>query len=388
MSEQKRRRIVVVGGGIAGLSAAQAARETDPQARIYLVCGEGCLPYYRLRIFERFSGMPEQKLYVRQVPWYIDQGIEVVYCKAVSVNNESRQVHLADGSYLLYDRLIIASGGACRIPMVPGHDSRHALSLRTLNDIECLRKLTGPTVIIGGGLLGVEAAWHLAREGRPVVLIDRNKRQLHRQLDRESAIFFLSIVEYSGVRVALNGQLDHIGKERVMLKDGRGFPATTVVFASGMVPQYQLAKSAGLSVEKGIVVDAQMRTNREAIFACGDCAQYQGQVAGRWVAAMAQGKVAGAVAAGGEALYQPEPIPYQMQAMGRLVSSYGDINQSNAYTVKDPSKGKLTKLFFDATDKLVGAILIGETDQATLPLKKALANASTKEEALAIFSER
>lgn len=109
-------KIIVIGGGIAGLSAAQAARETDPAARIHLICGEKRLPYYRTRICEIFSGLDPDKLVVRNFQWFIDADIDVVMAFVTSVNSETRQVRFSDGSYLYYDKLIITTAAGKRFP--------------------------------------------------------------------------------------------------------------------------------------------------------------------------------------------------------------------------------------------------------------------------------
>ena len=179
--------------------------ETDEAAGIHLICGEERLPYYRPRICEIFAGLDPAKLTVRSQQWFIDNRIEVVFGRAVNINANQRQVKLADGSSLDYDALVIATGAKGNVPDARGNDAENVLPLRFLDDIERISRIQGPTVIVGDGLLGLEAAWQLSRAGREVTVIGRGDRLLSRQLDKEGSVFFLSLVERAGVRVGILG---------------------------------------------------------------------------------------------------------------------------------------------------------------------------------------
>lgn len=364
------RKIIIVGGGIAGLSAAQAAREADPEARIHLICGEKRLPYYRTRICEIFSGLAADKLIVRNHQWFVETDIQVVSALVTSINHESRQVKFSDGSYLFYDRLVLATGARGNIPEAAGNDRDNVVALRFMSGIEKVQSYPGPVVIVGDGLLGMEAAWHLSRSGRSVVMVGRGDRLLSRQLDREGSIYFLSVVEKAGIRVALNGILASIEEGMVLLEDGRGFEAAAVIFAAGIKSEIKLAQNMGIACNRGIIVDDRMRTSLADVWAAGDCAEYQGRVYGIWPASMAQGAVAGAGAAGQDRVYQPEAPSYILNAMGTKVWSYGDIEAEDGLSQKNTSDGSFTKLFF-REKQLVGAELIGDTSDM-LTIKKAV----------------
>lgn len=372
-------KLIMIGGGTAGLSAAQAAREADPEARIHLVCGEKILPYYRPRICELFSGLSTEKLTVRNYQWFTDNNIEVINARAASMDAGEKKVRFEDGSFLFYDKLVLATGANGNKPELPGGGEKNTLALRFLADITRVQKLSGPVVLVGGGLLGLEAAWHLSKTGRPVTIIERGEWLLKRQLDEEAARFFLGIVENAGVRVALRGQAESYSGNTLLLNDGRAFEATCLIFAAGIAPQTKLGKSLGLTLSRGIVVDEFMATSMPDIYACGDCAEYQGQTPGLWTVSMAQGMIAGKNAAGEKNTYVPEAPPYMMKAMGSSIWSAG-LQTANSLTKKSSVAGRLTKLFFDEQDKLNGAILIGDTIQA-LNLKKAIAAGMYKEEA-------
>lgn len=383
MEATQARKIVVIGGGIAGLSAAQAARETDAAASIHLICGEERLPYYRPRICEIFAGLDPAKLTVRSRQWFIDNRIEVLFGRAANINANQRQVKLADGSSLDYDALVIATGAKGNVPDARGNDAENVLPLRFLDDIERISRIQGPTVIVGDGLLGLEAAWQLSRAGREVTVIGRGDRLLSRQLDKEGSVFFLSLVERAGVRVALNGGLLAIEDGRALLADGRAFEAALVIFAAGIKSVLNLAAGPGLATGRGIVVDSAMRSSAENIFAAGDCAEFQGRVYGVWTASMAQGAVAGANAAGGGRVYQPEQPAYMMNAMGTKIWSYGNIEAEDSVSRKHIAQGAFAKFFF-VGNALAGAELINANPEM-IQVKKAVAEQLPREEALRLL---
>mgnify|MGYP000104553283 CR=1 FL=1 len=379
------KRIVVVGGGIAGLSAAQTAAASDKEAAVFLICGEKRLPYYRPRICEVFSGLDIEKLNVHNEQWFIDNRIELIYQTVQEINAQEKQLRfIGEEQSFNYDKLIIATGAVGNRPAAEGTDADNVLALRFLADIDRVRRYPGPVVVVGGGLLGLEAAWHLSCEGRQVVIIERGERLLPRQLDEEASRFFLHIVENAGIRVALNGSLEAIRNGQVILSDSRGYPAAVTIFAAGIKPQIALAQAAGLQCNRAIIVDEMMATSAADIFACGDCAEFNGSVPGLWTVSMAQGMVAGKNAVGVRESYIPEEPPYMMNAMGTSIWSGGNITLQESFTRSFPAEGKFSKLFFNDDGQLAGAILIGETGKS-VTLKKAIANGMNKAEALTLI---
>ncbi|MCL1817005.1 MAG: FAD-dependent oxidoreductase, partial [Clostridiales bacterium] len=278
---------------------------------------------------------------------------------------------------------ILATGAAGNKPELPGGGEQNTLALRYLADIERVRNIPGPVVLVGGGLLGLEAAWHLSKAGRPVIIIERGDWLLKRQLDAEASRFFLGIVEKAGVRVALRGSVKNYDGRTLLLDDGRAYEAACVIFAAGILPQIKLGKALSLTIGRGIEVDEFMRTSLSNVYACGDCAEYEGQNLGLWTVSMAQGLIAGKNAAGAEAVYRPEAPPYIMKAMGSNIWCAG-AQTANSLVEKNSVAGRLSKLFFDEQNKLNGAILIGEISQA-MNLKKAIASAMEKQEAARAF---
>ena len=383
MTEQ--RRIIIIGGGIAGLSAAQAARQQDPQAHIFLVCGESVLPYYRTRIPELINGADPEKLNLRSYQWYIDNNIQVVRSKATAVVSDNRQVRFSDGSYLYYDSLVIASGASGLIPETAYAQLPGVGPLRDREDVARIQAHRGSAVVLGDGLLALEIAWQLSRSGRDVTIVGRERRLLHKQLDQEASGFLLRVIELLGLHIALRGELAALEDGRAYLADGRAFEAATVVFATGIRSNVKMGQSAGVAINRGILVDEQMQTSLPQIWAAGDCAEFQGEIPGMWTVAMAQGTVAGINAAGGKKLYQPETPLYTMQAMGVELFSYGDISSQDCFSLVDSYRPSFGKLFFQQ-DTLAGLEAIG-TELPFLQLRKAVEQRLPRREALALLKE-
>ncbi len=376
-------RIVVVGGGIAGVSAAQAARNTQADAEIFLVCSEPDLPYYRTRILSLFSGGSEEKLSLRSYEWYIEQNIQVVRGRVTAISIPHQQVRFVDGSWLAYDKLVLATGAKVTLPEFPGQEEVEMIPLRTLADMRQAVAAPDPAVVLGDGPLAVEAAWALSCGGREVTLVGSGKRLLSHDLESAAATFLLHMLEGTDIRIALKGEISHYDGSRLVLKDGRYFPAGMILSATGIASNCRLGQYAGLDMQHGFVVDRHMATSKPDIWAAGDCAEYQGQVMGRWTVAAAQGKVAGTNAAGGDLAYSPSKHPFSMQAMGAEIWQLGDITAPDSVEYADPQSQRFVKFFF-RDQRLAGAEMIGN-DLPESRVKRALETAASKAEGDALF---
>ena len=376
--------IVVIGGGAAALFSAQAARSSDNEANITLVCGEKKLPYYRTRICEVFSGLAPESLVVKPLKWFEDNNINIIMDIADKIDSPNMTVTLKGGDTIKYDELIIATGAdGNRLP-VPGKDLPGVLSIRTLDDIANAQTYPGTALVIGGGLLGLEAAWNLKKAGRDVKIVEYWGWLLGRQLDQEAGEFFHDIVRNAGIEIITKAQLKEITGEALELvahfAEGEDQKGGLVIFAAGIIPNITLGRDAGLETNRAIIVDSKMRTSSDHIYACGDCAELEGKVAGLWSVSMAQGNIAGQNAAGIDADYIPEEPPYLLNAMGTRIWSNGNLNTEDSHVVKEPENGILKKLFF-VDGMLKGAILIGDVALQG-KLKEAIKQSLNKEEAI------
>ncbi len=381
-------KICIIGGGGGGIAAAQAAWETDKEAQITLICGEGVLPYSRIRICEILSGLDAAKLTLRTPQWFAERNIQTLFTIVEEINPAAKTLKTGDGQNLSYDKLIIATGSNGRILPVEGRDNPGVMAFRRIRDIEAAMAIEGPAVIIGGGLLGLEAAWHLAKGGRQVTIVEHNAALLRRQLDAEASGFFHNIVANAGINTLYSADLAAIEGQSpdftLKMEDGRTLPAALIVFAAGVTPEITLAKAADLNIEKAIVINDFMETNLPGIYACGDCAQHNGRPGGLWTVAQAQGQIAGKNAAGAHESYIPVKPSYLMQAMGTKIWSGGDISPTDNYSLVNSASGDFQKLFF-SEGILSGAILIGNTAKQTA-LKKAIDAKTPKDEAISLLS--
>lgn len=375
--------IIIIGGGIAGFSAAQAARDTDPDARIYLICGEKRLPYYRNRIWETIADGAENGINLRDPQWYADMRIDVVSAQAVSVDQERHTLRLSDGNFLEYDKLIITTGARPVKPEAEGYDRENVVTLRNIGDMEHLRRFPGAAVVVGSGLLALDAAWNLTKEGRAVVIVARSKRLLPRLLEKQAGIFMLYATERAGIRVALRGEVASVDDEMVLLEDGRGFDASLVVLATGVKSDIRFGKKLGTMYGRGIVVDDRMHTTMPDIWAAGDCAEHNDLICDNLKTAMEQGRTAGICAAGGDAVYKRSREEYTLKAMGTELWVCGDTSAEDVLVYRDSRLGNFVGLCF-RDEVLVGAELIGDISNARL-LANAMDNAMSRAEAADTF---
>lgn len=382
-----KKNIVIIGGGSAAIFSAQAASSSDKDTQITMILGEKRLPYYRTRICEVFAGLDPDALIVKPQKWYEERNITLVMDEADKIDTRNHTVELKNGGNREYDELIIATGAKGNRLPVPGNDLPGVFSIRTLDDVAAAQKFPGPVVIIGGGLLGLEAAWHLKRSGRDVDIVEHGPWLLGRQLDEEAGNFFLEMVRNTGIGVTTKANLSEIAGEAPDLKarfaDGAELSGGLVIFAAGIVSDTVLGREAGLETNRAIVVDKKMRTSAEHIYACGDCAEYEGRVGGLWTVAMAQGNIAGQNAAGQEAAFQPEEPPYLLNAIGTRIWSNGNINTEDNYVEKDGGQAMLKKLFF-IDNALCGAVLIGDVALQG-KLKEAIKAGFKKEQAIGLL---
>lgn len=374
-------RIVIVGGGAAGLAAAEAARGHDPAAELVVLAGEGTPPYWRLELTRYLAGeIRAERLPLRPPAWYTDQRIELRFLEAVGLDRAGRRVLLRDGTALAYDRLILATGAHPYVPPIPGlHDPR-VLCLRSRADAEALLRAARPgarILCLGGGLLGLESAAALARRGGRVQVLERAPTLLPRQLAREGARLLVEHLAALGVQsrtgVELREVAGHARGLALRLGDGALLEADVLLVAVGITPETFLAREAGLEVDRGIRVGDSMATSDPAIFACGDAAEHRGVLYGLWEAAQAMGTVAGARAAGAEASFAARPLPALLKVVGLDLFSCGCFDPPGPGVRDAAPPGSWQRLVW-RQGRLAGANLVGDARAAGI-LAEAVAGA-------------
>ena len=223
-------------------------------------------------------------------------------------------------------------------------------------------------VVIGGGLLGLEAAWEMKKNGLSVTVVEFSDRLLPKQLDTKGAEIFKKYIDESGVSIILGDSAEEIqGQDKassVKLKSGKIINADLVLFSVGIRPNKTLAENSGIKVNKGVIVNDRMETSKKDIYACGDISEYNGRIYGNWPAAVEMGKTAGNNAAGDESHFTSFVSSVMFAAMNCNLFSCGNFSEDfKNISSSDPSKGIYSKLFFD-NNKLVGGILIGDTSKS------------------------
>ncbi len=374
LASLRRERLVVVGGGMAACRLVEELVGLAPDRYdIALVGKEPHPPYNRVLLSSLLAGdAAAGDLALRPLSWYAEHGVEVM-CghTAVAIDAAACRVELGDGQRLAYDRLVLATGSnAIRLP-IPGARLPGVAAFRDLADADLLRGAAtrGNAVVIGGGLLGIEAACGLARRGPAVTLVHLMPRLMERQLDAPAAAVLNSALARQGIAVMLEAETAAIegeGRaERVILKDGRAFPADLVVMTAGVRPETALARAAGLAVGRGILVDDGLGTSCTTIFAIGECAEHRGTCYGLVEPVHEQARVLALRLAGQEARYEGSLPATSLKVSGIPLFSIGDFEGSGADTLvlEDGEAGVYRKLVL-REDRLCGAVLIGDTSDA------------------------
>lgn len=363
-------RIVILGGGIAGLTAATEARRQAPQKSIILVLREMSLPYYRLNLTRFLAGdIAEEELQIQSQLWFEEQAIDCVFAEATLIDRELKVVHLRDGRRLNYDRLVVANGAHPFIPPFPGATRDGVCVLRTLEDARSIMLRLTPgiqVVCIGGGLLGLETAGALARQGAIVTVVEGFSSLLPRQLPPRAGGMLQQRLEAQGMTVLCGETVKElVGDESVQgvqLESGRALAADLVVVTAGVRPNSYLARQAGLAVHRGIVVDDRMYSSDASILAAGDVAEYRGTLYGLWPAGYAQGAVAGCNAGGGHAQFGNLAASTRIKVLDVDLFSCGNIHPEDASTsIYESEHEGVYRAIFCCDGQLIGAVLYGDT---------------------------
>jgi nitrite reductase (NADH) large subunit len=372
--------VIILGAGIAGMTAAEEARRQSDRIKITLVSREMTLPYYRLNLTRFLAGeVTEGDLLIQHQDWFDTQKIDYLAGDAVDIDREAGTVQMRDGQALAYDRLVLANGAHPFIPPIPGASREGVMVLRTLENARALIKRLRPgcrAVCIGGGLLGLETAWALQQRGAEVTVLEGFGWLLPRQLPQPAGELLSHHLTQQGMTIRSSVQVkEFIGDDAVqgvLLESGEELPADLVILATGVRPNSHLARQCGLKVEQGVMVDDRLQTSDPTIFAAGDVSEHRGRVYGIWPASYAQGLVAGANAVGGSAEFSGLPMTNRIKVLDVDLFSIGQFQSSDASTrlVTVEQDGNYRALCCH-DGQVVGAVLYGDMTLAG-PLKEAV----------------
>ena len=363
--------LVVIGNGMA---AARFVEELSGRAlgryAVAVIGEEPRLAYNRVLLSALLAqeiGFSEIEL--KPPRWWRDRGVTLRYgVRATAVDALARQVALSNGAQLSFSKLVFATGSRPIKPAIPGIDLPGVFTFRDIDDVETIGKAAGArVVVIGGGLLGLEAAHGLAKARAHVTVVHLMERLMERQLDAPAAQMLCRAVEAKGIAVRLNAETVRIignGRvEAVELQDGSTIATDAVVVAVGIRANAELARAAGLDVDRGIAVDDHLGTSVAGIYAIGECAQHRGHCYGLVEPAYEQAQLLARRLAGENASYGGSIIAANLKVAGVHVFSAGDFLAATAgaeeIVLSDPGFGIYKKLVI-ADGRLIGAVLFGD----------------------------
>jgi nitrite reductase (NADH) large subunit len=360
---------VIVGGGIAAQALCEEVRARDSEVPLTMICGEPCLPYDRVRLSEILvSGEEPGALALRPEEWYEDNDVTTMLGRRVErVDAAVRRLVLDDGETLTYDRLVLATGSRPLMPPLPGLDLPGVIPFRDPADCDAIRVAAAAgarIAVIGGGLLGLEAAYGIASQGAQVTVVHLMDRLMERQLDDGAAELLRPAIEGLGVEVLLGRQTERVlGRDRVeglRFAGGEEIRADLVVVSIGIRAESALADDAGIETGRAIVVDDEMRTSAPSVWAVGECAEHRGTVYGLVAPIREQAAVAASSLLGDGGAYAGSLQWAKLKVMGVDLVSIGMAEGAHEAAVADAARPSYRKLVL-ADGRAVGAILLGDT---------------------------
>lgn len=370
----QRERLVLVGNGMAGVKTLEELLSVAPKR--YEITVFGAEPhgnYNRIMLSPLLSGEKSvDDIMLNRPEWYAENGITLhTGCPVTELNRVRREVLSADGRRTPYDRLLLATGSNPFIIPIPGNDLPGVLAYRNIADVAAMIEASRHyqrAVVIGGGLLGLEAAWGLHQQGMAVTVVHLAPHLMERQLDAPAGGMLERSLRERGVEFRLEAQTEALlGDERVeavRFADGEELPAELVVMAAGIRPNIELAKAAGIRCERGILVSDTMQTFDPRIYAVGECVQHRGQCYGLVAPLFEQAKVcANHLAEAGFAAYEGSVTSTKLKVTGIDLFSAGDFTDTEdteAIVYQDPAGGVYKKLVLQE-DRIRGAVLYGDT---------------------------
>lgn len=373
---QEKLKLVLIGNGLAGMRCLEDLLDMAPDRYEVTVIGEEPWGNYnRIMLSPVLSGEKTiEDIMLHPHAWYSDKGIKFIADDpAIKIDRTRKTVHTEKGETVDYDRLIIATGSKPFIPPVQGVDLKGVISFRDIYDVNTMIKYCETkknAVVIGGGLLGLEAAYGLKQRGMNVTVLHLMDRIMERQLDGRASRMLRHSIEEKGIKIiteanteALIGKNGHVSQIR--LKDGTLLDADLVVFAVGIRPNITLAQSAGLRCNRGILVNDTMQTFDPSIYAVGECIEHRNQTFGLVEPLWGQAFICAThLAEHGSLTFKSPTVPTQLKVSGVDVFSAGNFEPKEDYEdiILNDEKRHIYKRIIIQKDKVIGAVLFGDTE--------------------------
>jgi len=362
----------IIGNGVAGTTAAETIRKSDKKGEIIIHTEEKTPFYSRIRLIEYLAGEArEEDIIIHGSEWHEKNHIQLCLDSRISnINTDNNEVVIDKGEICTYDRLLLATGGISFIPPIKGANKKGVFALRTIEDANDIIRYSEDKkniVLIGGGVLGLEAGNSMRKRGHETSVVEFFPRLLPRQMDAEGANILKSQMESMGFRFYLGAKTKEITGDKhadgVLLEDGTRINGDVIIISAGVRPRSELAKTLGLTIKKGVLVNDKMETEKKNIYAAGDLIEHRENFYGIWPAAQRQGEVAGINMAGGNAIYEGTTMSNLLKVVGIDLAAAGDIDADNKYesiVIKDRDKFHYRKLVIKEST-LSGCILYGDT---------------------------
>jgi nitrite reductase (NADH) large subunit len=365
-------KLVVIGAGMASGRVLEHLFESAPSAfEVTLFNAEPRGNYNRIMLSPVLSGEKSyEEIVTHDDAWYAANAVACRFGEPVVSIDRERKVVVGAKGEVAYDKLVIATGSSPFIVPVPGKDLPGVVAYRDLDDTNAMIEASVPgarAVVIGGGLLGLEAAAGLRLRGMEVTVVHLMGHLMERQLDEAAGYLLRKDLENRGITVLTRASTKAIlGTEKVegvALEDGTVIPADLVVMAVGIRPETRVAKAAGVEVNRGIRVDAQMRTSDPDVFAVGECVEFEGMLFGLVAPLYDQAKVLAATLLGETAAFTPKELSTKLKVTGCDLFSAGDFAEGEGrddIVLRDPARGIYRRLVLEG-DRVLGAVMYGDT---------------------------
>ena len=380
---------LIVGAGIAGVTAAKEIRKHDKEGSILLLGNEKVRPYFRIQLTAILGDEAPEIPYLDKEGWEEKLALDVKPgAEVVSVDFDAMTVTLAGGEIIQGEKILLANGSHSSVPPFKNNELKGIFTLRNWDDLMTIQsymkgfKETKHIAVIGGGLLGLEAANSLKKSGHVVAIINRSEYLLSKQLDRELGMMLNEEMKDLGFMVFTEKSTKaFIGEDEVRgieFDDGTAADFDMVLISAGVRPNTELFKDTGLEVNKGVIVDSHLMTNKANVWAAGDVVEVEGRVMGIWPASRAMGKVAGANMAGGDGTYENPKAHTKLDLDTIQIFSAGKIGEGDVYFYDD---GDIHHRLYATDGKVTGAVLYGDTSamgtfrklvEAHAPIEEAL----------------
>ena len=360
---------LIIGNGIAGLSATEEIRKKDEDASILIVSEEKPSTYWRTRLSELIcKDFEEEEIFVKKEPWYNEKHIEErLSTKVEKIDPEKRIAYLENGEEIEFGKALVAAGARAFVPPITNIDSKGVFAIRTVDDLRSFKEYVADkkeVVVIGGGILGLEAAFSAQKLGLNITVIESFDYLLARQLDRELSEKLEENLNNMGITTYTGKNTEEILTKDgsvcgVKLADGTEIPADAIMVQAGIRSNIKMAQESGLETDRGVMVNDHLETGHEGIFAAGDCAQIGQFTVGLWTSSQEMGKIAGHNMTGDSESYK-QPKPFSTLMLGDIKLFSAGMNSGEGIEEeKKEIDGKIYKLF-KKEDSYVGGILWGD----------------------------